>query len=114
MGETKQNIWQSRWYPGRAIWKWLRPLFTLRMLFRCLFAFACLATFVALFYAEENWRGKRAWEQFKREWEAKGERFDLAAFISKPVPAEQNFADSRFFRPLFDYEYQMREGQQSV
>ena len=27
---------------------------------------------IALFYVEENWRGKRAWENCKRQLEAKG------------------------------------------
>ena len=31
----------------------------------------CFATLIALFYAEENWRGKHAWEKYKREQEAK-------------------------------------------
>ena len=57
-----------------------------------LFALACLAILMALFYAEEDWRGKHEWEKFKREWEAKGERFDLASVIPPPVPDDQNFA----------------------
>lgn len=59
---------------------------------RTLFAFACFATLIALFYAEEDWRGKHAWEQFKREWEAKGEKFDRASVVPPPVPDDQNFA----------------------
>jgi hypothetical protein len=39
-----------------------------------------------------RWSGKSAWEDYKRQWEAKGERFDFASFIPKPVPADQNFA----------------------
>jgi hypothetical protein len=59
---------------------------------RLLFGLACFATLIALFYAEENWRGKRAWSQFKHEWEAKGERFDLASVTPPAVPDDQNFA----------------------
>jgi hypothetical protein len=59
---------------------------------RTLFILTCLATLVALFYAEENWRGKRDWEQFKREWEAKGAKFDYASLVPPPVPEDQNFA----------------------
>jgi len=59
---------------------------------RSLFALACLATLVALFYAEEDWRGWHAWHQFKQQWEAKGEHFDLASLVPPPVPEEQNFA----------------------
>jgi hypothetical protein len=57
-----------------------------------LFGLACFATLIALFYAEEDWRGWHAWNQFKHEWEAKGEHFDYASVIPSPVPDEQNFA----------------------
>jgi hypothetical protein len=43
-----------------------------------------------LFYPVENWRGKRAWEQCKRELGAKGEVLDWDAFIPPSVPDEQN------------------------
>ncbi len=56
------------------------------------FGFACLVTLVALFYAEEDWRGKHDWEKFKRAWEAKGERFDRAGVVPPAVPDNQNFA----------------------
>ena len=59
---------------------------------RTLFGIACFATLVALFYAEEDWRGKHDLEKFKREWEAKGEHFDYASIIPPPVPDDQNFA----------------------
>jgi hypothetical protein len=59
---------------------------------RLLFATACLATLIALFYAEEDWRGWHAWNHFKHEWEAKGEHFDKASVAPAPVPTEQNFA----------------------
>ncbi|MDD5138703.1 MAG: hypothetical protein PHY43_00405 [Verrucomicrobiales bacterium] len=73
------------------VWPLLRWLFWKHWR-RTLFALACLATVIALFYAEENWRGKHDWEQFKREWEAKGEKFDFKDFVPPPVPDEQNFA----------------------
>jgi hypothetical protein len=59
---------------------------------RFLFGVACFATLIALFYAEEDWRGKRAWEHFKHGWETKGERFDLTALAPPSVPDDQNFA----------------------
>ena len=46
---------------------------------------------IAIFYTEEDWRGKRAWENYKREAEARGERFDLASVVPPPVPDDQNF-----------------------
>ena len=59
---------------------------------RLLISFIGFAVLVAVFYAEENWRGKRAWENFKREWEAKGERFDWQSVVPPRVPDDQNFA----------------------
>ena len=70
----------------------VRWLFCWSNLKRTFFATACLITLIALFYAEEDWRGWHAWNQFKHEWEAKGEKFNLADFVPPPVPDEQNFA----------------------
>ena len=53
---------------------------------------ASLVALVALFYAVEDWRGWHTWNQFKREWEAKGERFDRASVVPPAVPDDQNFA----------------------
>jgi hypothetical protein len=61
---------------------------------RLLFGLACMATLIALFYAEEDWRGWHAWNQFKHQWEAKGEKFDYASTVPPPVPDDQNFAFS--------------------
>jgi len=69
--------------------RWLRRRRNFR---RFILGGAFLAALIVLFYAEENWRGKRAWEKFKREWEAKGEKFDLASYAPPPVPDDQNFA----------------------
>ncbi len=55
------------------------------------------------FYWIENWRGKRAWEHFKRGWEPKGEHFDVASLVPKSVPPEQNFAMTPLLKPLLDY-----------
>jgi hypothetical protein len=73
------------------VWPLLRWLFWKHWR-RTLFGLACFATLMALFYAEEDWRGRRDWEKFKREWEAKGERFDLQSVVPPPVPDDQNFA----------------------
>jgi hypothetical protein len=51
---------------------------------------AGIITLLALVYTIENWRGKRAWENCRRELEAKGEVFDWAAYIPAPVPDEHN------------------------
>jgi hypothetical protein len=63
-----------------------------RNLKRTIFVLACFVTLIALFYAEEDWRGKHDWEQFKRAGEAKGEKFDFKDVIPPSVPDDQNFA----------------------
>ena len=83
---------------GFLIVLFLRWLCHWRNFKRFLFGLACLATLIALFYAEEDWRGKHDWDQFKRQWEAKGERFGAAGVIPSPVPDDQNFA----MAPVFD------------
>ena len=61
-------------------------------LHRALKTLGVLAVLLLLFHLVENWRGKRAWEQWKQSREAQGDHFDFAAFIPPPVPDEQNFA----------------------
>src|ERR1041384_1470771 len=45
---------------------------------------------IALYYAEENWRGKHAWEVCRRQLEAQGASLDWSDYIPAPVPDEQN------------------------
>ena len=71
----------------RRCFSWLLNRRTLR---RILIGLAWLVTLIAVFYAVENWRGKRAWEKCRRELEAKGEVLDWNAYIPPPVPDEQN------------------------
>jgi len=66
--------------------------FTWRNLKRGMIALAAIAFLAVLFYGEEDWRGKRAWGNYKHEWEAKGEVLDWSKFIPPPVPDTQNFA----------------------
>ena len=75
-----------------GLWAFTRCFFCWRNFKRLLFGTACFATLVALFYAEEDWRGWHAWNKFKHEWEAKGEHFDFASMVPPPVPDDQNFA----------------------
>ncbi len=81
-----------------GLWLFIRWLCCWRNFKRFLFGCACLATLIALFYAEEDWRGKHDWEKYKHQWEAKGEKFNFADFVPPPVPDDQNFA----MAPIFD------------
>jgi hypothetical protein len=61
-----------------------------RTLRRWLTGFAVCLTLVGLFYTEENWRGKTAWENCKRTLEAQGCDFKWADSIPEEVPDDQN------------------------
>ena len=65
---------------------------------RLLFMFAAFGTVVALLYTEENWRGRRDLEAYRREIAAKGEKLDWNDFVKPPVPDDQNFLKA----PLMD------------
>jgi len=84
--------------------RWGRRLLTWKRIRRVLMLLVWGVTAVALFYAEENWRGRRAWERYRRQLEAQGERMDIKALIPKPVPDGQNFAQTPALVPLFDFE----------
>jgi hypothetical protein len=69
-----------------------------------LWFFAGLGALVFLLlavYAVEDWRGRRAWAEFKREWEAKGVRFDVASVVPPAVPDAENFAATPILAELF-------------
>jgi hypothetical protein len=51
---------------------------------------AGLIALIAVIYIEEDWRGNRAWENYKRSLAAKGEVLDWNAYIPSPVPDDQN------------------------
>jgi hypothetical protein len=58
---------------------------------RILMGIAVLATLIAVFYTEEDWHGKRAWENCERDLEAKGVVLNWDKYIPPPVPDDQNF-----------------------
>lgn len=98
--ETEPNPRPSRFPTFRRC---VRAVFSRRSLY----ALIALVTLTALYHAEENFRGKRAWERYRKEAEARGVKFDFAAFIPPPVPDEQNAANNRivqewFPKPLLD------------
>ena len=61
------------------------------LLRRLLFVFLGLISLVVLFYAEEDWRGKRAWENCKANSKPKAWCWIGRSYIPPPVPDDQNF-----------------------
>src|ERR1051326_2839601 len=67
-----------------------------------IFALAlCLG--VALFYAEETWRGHWLWGRYQARMRAQGESLELSAVVPPRVPDDKNFAMTPFLAPLFDF-----------
>jgi hypothetical protein len=87
-GDTKPT-------PKKRSWRW-------RLLRFLVLSFAGLVTLFVLFHAEENWRGKRAWEQYRKEQEAKGVSFDFNSIVPPPIPDEKNFAMTPLLKPLLE------------
>jgi hypothetical protein len=71
----------------RFFWSWGFLKFVLWMI-----------TLVILFYAEEDWRGARAWAATKAKWEAQGETFDIMKLAPRPVPDDENLAALPLFK----------------
>ena len=63
-----------------------------------LFLFAVVSFLIFLFINEGASRAK--WDQFRAEWEAKGEVFEWAAFIPPPIPDVENLAMAPVMRDL--------------
>jgi hypothetical protein len=78
-----------------------------RIMRRILISLAIVFTLIAILYAEEDWRGKHAWENYKHEWEAKGEKFDWQAFVPPSVPNDQNFFTAPIFTKIMDEKISM-------
>ena len=76
-------------YSLRHFLKWL---VSWRIVKRVIILALSLATLITLFYTEANWRGRRAWAQYRQEWEATGEKVTYADFAPPPVPDAQNVA----------------------
>lgn len=72
-----------------GLFGWCRVWHNLR---RALFVAVSVATVIALFYAEEDWRGKHAWDEYRQAHEALGQHFDVPSLMPPAVPDDQNFA----------------------
>jgi hypothetical protein len=95
---TRPSIWHRSTLARLFCW-----LFSWRGLRRLLVVLAWTVTAIALVYAEENWRGRHAWNKYRKALETRGEQLDLKAFVPQPVPDDQNFAATPFFKSLFGH-----------
>jgi hypothetical protein len=59
------------------------------------------AALAGIFYAEEDWRGHRDWNQYREATEARGESLDPRSYIPKPAPDDQNFLATPFLKTFF-------------
>lgn len=80
-----------------------RYIFSWRTWRHSIMGAAILVTLIALFYAEEDFRGKRAWNRYKHQLEAKGVELNWHAMAPPPVPDEQNFAMTPFLKPMLEF-----------
>ena len=62
----------------------------------CLALILLISVGTGLFIGIENYRGQRAWSNFKSEWEAKGISFDKESYLPSEIPPEKNFS----YKPL--------------
>src|SRR5579863_8330548 len=79
--------------PTNSCWRWLG---------RCLIGLVAVVTAVALFYAEEDMRGKYDWSKYRQKAEARGVNLDWQKLVPPPVPDDQNFAMTPFLAPILD------------
>lgn len=81
--------------PGFVL-AWIPPLRRLfaRLLHYRMLGLASLVTLVALFYAIENWRGRRAWLAFRESWEAKGVYFSADKIVPRAIPDSENMYEA--------------------
>lgn len=94
--------------------RFFRWLFSARILKRLFIAFFSVFALITVAWQVENWRGRTKWETWKAEWEAKGEKFDLASVVPPEVPDDQNFAKSVLFEPLFDVDSNNKPSDQAA
>jgi hypothetical protein len=81
--------------PGSRSWLWRVARFLLLGL-------ATLITLLVLYHVVENWRGKRAWTNYKATMEAQGAILEVEQLALPPVPDDQNFAMTPLLKPLLE------------
>ena len=91
--KTELSMWERNTFVRAFRW-----LFSWRGIRRILIVLAWTVTILALFYGEEDWRGRHAWNQYRDAAAAHGLSLDFSTYIPKPVPDEQNFAVTPFLK----------------
>jgi hypothetical protein len=71
---------------------------------RILIILAWTVTVIGLFYGEENWRGRHAWNEYRAASEARGMSLDYSTYVPKDVPDDQNFAATPFLKTFLQRE----------
>ena len=79
----------------------IRCVFRQKMLVRFAILVAGIAAAVAIFYAEENWRGRRAWGAYRTAAEKRGVKLFLKDFVPPDIPDSENYAATPIIRELF-------------
>src|SRR2546427_1671863 len=102
MPNSPPSDWSSKFPTYSRLLHWL---FSWRTFGRALVGLGALVTVIALFYGEENWRGRRAWYQYRHAIEAGGVQLDFKGSWPKPVPDDQNFAATPFVKSWFELPY---------
>jgi hypothetical protein len=64
-------------------------------------ALLVVITLIALLYAVENFRGKRMWDHYRKDAEARGVQLSFAAHIPPTIPDEENAASSPLIQSWF-------------
>ena len=65
---------------------------------------------VVAWYSWQNYQGNRAWDETRRNLEARGETLTLAPFIPPPVPDDENLAFAPLFVRLYQYKVDPKTG----
>ncbi len=79
----------------------LRRIFSRKTLIRTGIVVVLLAVLVAIFYAVENWRGRRAWDRYRADAEKRGVKLFLKDFIPPDIPDAENYAAAPIIREMF-------------
>ena len=82
-------------YPLSERTRWIRTFAKI-----CLGLILFISGGIGLFVSIENYRGERAWSNFKEEWKAKGISFDKESHLPSEIPPEKNFANTPLLAPL--------------